>query len=48
MLETEQESTMDAIRNFLADGERAPNVLVTGSVVVLLAGLVVALAAMYG
>jgi hypothetical protein len=39
---------MDAIRDFLADGERAPNVLIGGSVAVLVIGLAVAMAAMYG
>lgn len=39
---------VQAIRNFLADGERAPNVLIGGSVAVLVVGLVVAVAAMYG
>lgn len=36
-----------SIRDFLADGERAPNVLITGSVAILFIGLAVALAAMY-
>jgi hypothetical protein len=38
---------MQAIREFLADEERAPTVLIIGAVGLMLAGLVVALLAMY-
>jgi hypothetical protein len=37
----------DAIRNFLADGERAPAVLINAAVTVLATGLVVAVGAIY-
>lgn len=36
------------IRVFLSDGERAPAVLINSSVTVLVVGLTVALAAIYG
>lgn len=39
---------VQGIRDFLADEERAPSVLIGGSVAILVVGLVVALAAMYG